>query len=388
MPQKSKRSIRSQSSARRLRYPCLALVLSDGSARRKKERAHYRRSATQLERETSKLKVFEEQDGPQFARWLEQECADLLTPLRQAMMKISDLERLEYQVHTLASDQGLPLWQAYDKIETARQAGTLDQLFAYQDAPDDDEDAESLGTSSDDEELFQEFCDLAREMFGVEFAEDDSTVTADAYTRDDHQRAAWEPRESAHTKPGERDGDAYLKGLYRQLVRVLHPDAGVEMTAERQRQWGEVQDAYTWGDVHRLMRLHAQICGGDPAGPKLDLDTMPIGDIIALRRPIDRRLRQVRASLSVAKKEICWGFAALLQARGRQLSVLRSNLRRDLGGELQYARGRQEKLERVVASWAKGPRKPAVNKPSPSKSRGQRRHRAEESRYREPWFFD
>ncbi len=120
---------RGRQSGRAPRNTTVALVVVDGSARRKKERALYRRCATQLERETQKLKVFEEQDVPQFARWIESDFADELLQLRQATARIADLEHLESQVRTLASLRRLPLWQAHREVDAARKDGTIDNII-------------------------------------------------------------------------------------------------------------------------------------------------------------------------------------------------------------------------------------------------------------------
>ena len=369
---------------------CVALVLADGSLRRKKERAKYQRVATQLERDTHKLKVFEEHDAPQFAQWMEQEFAELLLPLRQAMVRLAELEQLEHQVRTLASLRRMPLWRAYQEVEAARSAGTIDQLFGIGDEnageaePDPFRDPGGRDEDTDeDAAAYQAFRDFAREMFGIEFDDDDADDAHSTHTHDDHSK--WSSRQSTHTRPAEREGDAYLKGLYRQLVRVLHPDAGAAMTPERQRQWSEVQDAYSWGDVHRLMRLHDEICGGDTtAGVKLDFGVMPIGDIIALRKPIDQRLRQVRARLREAKSQPCWGFGVAVKEQGRKLSALRSSLQRELRSDLTHATAAKHELERMVATWARGP-KTTASRASRAGKAPPRSRSAPSNRYSESW---
>jgi len=58
----------------------------------------------------------------------------------------------------------------------------------------------------------------------------------------------------------------YLKSVYRQLVRILHPDTNKSMTNEQQDLWHEVQEAYAWCDIQRLERLlqdgDRRSCGG------------------------------------------------------------------------------------------------------------------------------
>jgi hypothetical protein len=353
MPRYARRS-------RPLRHPssCTALVFIDASPRRKKERALYRRRTNELERETERLKTFEDRDVPDFSRWIEHEFGAALEAIREAAAVVRTLGELQDDVRAYAAMRRLPLWRAYRDVQEAREAGTLDELFRQLDEqarggarPESQDPDDDLG------ELLREFASFAREAFGVDLgldAEDGDTQRTAHQPRGD----AWSRHGAAqHTTAAERDADSYLKSLYRQLVRALHPDAGVEMTAERQRLWDEVQDAYSWGDFHRLARLHAKVCEGRSGGGRaLDLDTIPIGDIMTLRRTIEQRLKAIRARLKEARQEPAWGFSTLLLRGGRALGRLWFEIDRELRSDLALTRAEKDRLERIVEVWKRGPK--------------------------------
>lgn len=369
---------------------CTALIFIDASARRKKERALYRRRTTELERETERLKTFEDRDVPDFSRWIEHEFGAALEAIREATAIVRTLGELQDDVRAYAAMRRLPLWRAYRDVEEARQAGTLDELFRQLDerargsARSEPQDADD-----DLEELLREFASFARDAFGVDLGPD--AEDGDAHDAS-HQPGgdAWSRHGATqHTTAAERDADSYLKSLYRQLVRALHPDSGVDMTAERQRLWCEVQDAYSWGDVHRLARLHAEVCEGRSGGSRaLDLDTIPIGDIMTLRRTIEQRLRALRAKLKEARQEPAWGFSTLLRRGGRALARLRFEIDRELRSDLAVTLAEKRRLERIVEVWKRGPKPPKERPSRPDRPRRPGVGRKGTGPYHERWIFD
>lgn len=368
---------------------CVALVVADGSIRRKKERTLYRRRITELERETERVKVFEERDVPAFDRWIDTEFGSVLKEYREAVAAIHDFQELEDQVRGFAQMRRVTLPQAFKEVSAAREAGTVAALFRT-----DSDGHRSAGVDEgfagldDEEELFREFRNMASEFFGFDVEDDEADYDGDFHRRDHGGASDQRRASSSRANAAERDSDIYLKGLYRQLVRVLHPDAGAEMTPERQRQWAEVQDAYSWGDVHRLARLHAEICNGRVvAGPVLDLDSMPIGDIISIRQPVEQRLRHLREKLRCARREPSWGFAGLLKIGGQKLAYLRAQINEDLEADLADALGEKERLERLVEKWKRGPKPKATPRKKPGPKAGSSR-RGRGASFKEGWAFD
>jgi hypothetical protein len=328
-----------------------------------------------LERETARLKRFEEQDQPAFSRWIETELADALASFRESVAALHELEELTESVRVLATMRGIPLWRAYNEFVAARDAGTLDRLFA-----DNAEEAGGDG-ESDDDDLLRAFAEFAQEVFGIDF---------DTEPDGSHQaNGGWEwPGSTTHRTAAERSGDSFQKGLYRQLVRVLHPDSGGEPTAERQRLWEEVQDAYSWGDVHRLARLHAEVCQGQIGADRaLDLDAMPIGDVMTMRRSIETRLRQARARLKEVRQEPSWGFCELASNNKSALARIRARLEMDLRADLAGAQAETVRLEQIVAAWKRGPR-PEPRGGASRKKRPRRRRPRGEAHFHDSWIFD
>lgn len=374
---------------------CLALILVDSTAWRKKERDLYRRCITELERETARLKTFEDKDEPAFSRWIDEKFGSSIAKFHETVAAIGELEELEHQVRVFADRQRIPLWQAHSEVAAARAAGTVAELLRF-----DDRDQEKTGAyqkhpgfDGDEAEMFRIFSELASDVFGADsghaFGNADHSHADKDHQR--HEQTHWQRRDDdSRTTSGDRDGDIYLKGLYRQLVRTLHPDTGAAMTGERQAFWAEVQDAYKWGDVHRLSRLHAKICGVGPSGtPTLDLSVMPIGDIMAIRKPVERRLRQLRTKLRVVRRDPAWGFVVLRERGGREFEILRRRIEREICEDLRDVLAHKAKLERLVSSWTKGPKpKPKVQSVKKTVTRGRDCRGGREGTFHDRRAFD
>ena len=162
---------------------------------------------------------------------------------------------------------------------------------------------------------------------------------------------------------GREQEDIHLKSLYRQLVRTLHPDMGASFSSESQAMWNEVQDAYRWGDLDRLNKLHEQVFKkgglashrGDIAGG-LNFAGIPIGDIIALRLKLQQRLQGLRRRVSVAKKDPHWQFRKIREKGGLKFERLLKQVYQEIRDEFELIEEHQKLVESHVAQWARSTR--------------------------------
>jgi hypothetical protein len=305
----------------------MSLILSDGAARRHAERVAYNRAAEALEREGRRRRRFEDDDKPAFERWVEAEFAEELTALREAEQRVSELRILVSDVRRYAELTGVSERRAYELITAARKAGREEAL--WQDA---------FGKLSDEE-------------------------------RDEaHEEAERADREEARSRQGERPGSDwkedelgigrprggavtdYLKGLYRKLVRALHPDVQPDGGKATEKLWHEVQSAYEWADVQTMERIYRSVVKDTEAKVEFSLETCPIGEIIALREDMERRLERLVRETEPLKRHPAWDFAATRKSP-RRLAKLAAQVEDDMASDLAQTVRVGDMLAKVVARW-------------------------------------
>lgn len=268
--------------------PRFALVPTDGKKRRSLERRLYRAKALELKRHTQRLQTHLDQDAPGFQRWFETEFAKQLTTIRKLDDEIEKLTRQGWGVAQYAEYFGIEEFEAYriykEACDRDREANFWSAL-----------EARIAGSRKEEEE------DDPNSSLG-EFSFDPWDED-----RDGIEGSAW----SAPLDRRQTIAEGYLKAIYRQLVRLTHPDM-VGNSARHRSLWARVQDAYSRGQLQELHEIFNEIQHGSPSPEvlSLDLDTMPVGDLIALRGEMQSRLVQIRAQLKTARKAASWRFTS------------------------------------------------------------------------------
>ena len=316
----------------------VALILIDARPRRHEERTRYHSRNRQLDQATTQLNNFENNELPAFQQWFERELASPLGILRKLQLQLNDMQGVIFDVEHYAGITGISRAAAYRQIMTAKAAGKLEQLW------------EDVLKSNDQEKTTDDDC--GEDPFAAFRASAESAQDGEEqYTARDTRRSAETPRQSAATA-----AEDYAKSLYRRLVRVLHPDMNPASGLERL--WEEVQQAYALGNISELERLQRVILKNEAR--TIDLEAIPISDIIALRKVVETRLRSLRKALREAKQHPAWGFSA--KAKGQ---AKRQDLKRSLSGalamDMQVMRAELRDLERAVAHWAKAQMRPKSN---------------------------
>lgn len=172
-----------------------------------------------------------------------------------------------------------------------------------------------------------------------------------------------------------------LKATYRKIVARLHPDRNPNPTARETEIWHLAQDAYSDEDLQRLESLLKAI--DNNSAPSFDFKKMAVGEIIALRKDVERRLRSIKSSLTQAKRDPAWEFTKM-QANPKKIATHR----REIQGSLQYefdAMSRaQDQLRKVIAKWEtpKSPRKSAGERSATPSSRRKK------DNFATNWMFD
>jgi hypothetical protein len=325
----------------------VGLILIDARPRRHEERSRYHSRNRQLDQATSQLNNFENSELPAFKQWFERELASPLSILRKLQQQLQELQGVVFDVEHYAGITGISRAAAYRQIMTAKAAGNLDQLWA------------DVLKSNDPDSQVDDEC--GEDPFATFRA---SSKSAEDHDEPYNEREARRPAETARPSAATAAED-YAKSLYRRLVRVLHPDMNPATGLEKL--WEEVQQAYALGDIAELERLQRVILKGEAR--TIDLEAIPISDIIALRKVVETRLRALRKALREAKQHPAWGFSA--KAKGQaKLQDLKRSLSGALAMDMQVMRAELRDLERAITHWAK-----AQMRPKSHAGRGRDKHR-------------
>jgi hypothetical protein len=322
-------------------FETFALIPIDASERRHSERLAYLHALKVVERAARRLKAFETLDLPAHDRWFEAEFLQELTELRAVTAKVRELQALVMAVCELAGRMRITRGEAYAAIMAAREAGTFEDLWKDRDEEDEDEAEEREQRHQDSGE---------------------------------HQRRSREDRTSSGATGSDRRAatvNHYLKTLYRNLVRLLHPDTNPDASPEAKARWQEVQDAYAAQDLSRLERLYRAIA--KTAEAVLDLATAPIGDIIALRQAAEARFSALRAKLREARGHPAWSFRTV-QENPQRLARLRRKFEDELTRDLAQMARQERDMESLLTLWSE----------DLDESSARRRRRADRGRRRAP----
>lgn len=353
------------------------LILIDSERLRREELKAYHASCQALDRETRKLKSYEEDEVPAFRSWLQSTFAEDLAKLAESTAVVRDFHHLIEDVERYVAWKGVSRRIALDVIESARLDGRYSSLWdelekeeaaarakveAHEGFDDDDWDFGDFGPEFDPRDFFSAFFD-------------------DAHDNDRRQSGGRAGASSGRTHADAEDkpADDYIKSLYRKLVRALHPDANTGLPADKAQLWHEVQDAYTWRDVSRLERLYQRVVtSGDDI---VNLQAAPIRDLRSLRRAIEANLKRLRRRTREAQRDIAWGFRKTL-ANATKLKNLRRDVGRDIAHDLAIVRMEREELETIVSRWRhpttareRARSRSAQKQPQAKKSKSQRKRR-------------
>jgi hypothetical protein len=289
------------------------LILADAEDVRREELAAYHASCRTLDRETRKLKAYEDEELPGFLTWVQSEFAEELAQVHEWTALMHGLEQLIDDVERYVARQHVSRRVALDVIESAMLDGTYESLW--------------IEPEEDEEEVEED---------GESFREERYETTRAGATRGDDV-------EASH----------YVKSLYRKLVRLLHPDMNAALADDKTELWHEVQDAYSWRDIGRLERLYQKVA--DSAADADDIKAAPIRDLQALRRAVEANLKRIRQRIRESQKHIAWGFRKI-RASKTKLERLRIKIGRDIAHDLMAVRMRREELEELIERWRRGRR--------------------------------
>ncbi len=312
---------------------CRALVPADGTAIRKKIKAAYEKARRDVDQSQRVLDQFQQQDQPQFTRWLNSHFGAALTELRELAAKLSADEAIVMMVEDEVMFNGVSYARAYQRVT----APPPEQPDPPPPPP---------GGAGHGER------DGQRNPFGNPFDED-------ADWDDPHNPFnAFFEKLFGEGGPGGRPGapgqspfgaDApppptaqRLKELYRTLVRLLHPDSQREMTPQKTEWWHQAQAAYEAGDVAQL-EVILTLCEIGASGTTAHTSASPLQRITA---QLKSSLRELKRQLTQHRREPAWNFSTRPDR-----NVLADQVRRQLTADLTLMRQRSQEMQRLIAEW-------------------------------------
>ncbi len=294
----------------------------------------YKIQLSSLKNANEKMRRYVEIDQPAFTLWWQQEFSELLSAQMILEKTFMDLQLLSDAVDQYRQHYGCTNQRAYNVVFKAQAEGTLAALmrniFAEKDRAQQKPGKHSSSLPADED--FQAWFEQAKDQ-----QTEHSPSTA--------------PTQVIPGQTPEETTDSYIKKIYRDLVRHLHPDAkdGGEQSSEEKLLWHELQNAYEWRDLDRLEGIFRSLHGQMSAA--INFAKIPIGDIFAMKEAVAKKLNLLRRELKEAKKEANWDFENRRKKRSF-LNHLAKSIEHELGSQTMLLEYRIEKLQKKVHGWS------------------------------------
>ena len=318
--------------------PCRAIVPVDGSAIRKKISKDYEKALNDLAESRRKLDEFQQQDVPQFTRWLNSHFGALLTELRELSDRIMADEELIFQVESELLFGGGSHGRAYKRVMEAREnPAPPPPPPGGEPEPEPGRERERADTGPCGED-FEDFEEPMEAFFKSLFGESGPGSGPQG----------WPPGNQDSPggfRPGPEPpppGNDRLKQLYRALVRRLHPDTQQEMTAQKLEWWHQAQAAYQAGDAEQL-EVILTLCEIGDSGTTRHTSASLLQRITG---QLKRSLREIKRQLTGLRRDPAWGFA-----RRSDHDVMLLQMRRTLTADLEELRARWRPIQELIAEW-------------------------------------
>jgi hypothetical protein len=326
---------------------------------------------------------FERKDRPAFVRWRAREFGALLSEARDVEIQIHDAQTLVREVEVEMRRMFQSPQSAYQRIMFRREnpGMTVEDQSPHSEAGA--AGATRKVSEFEQEALFQEWVQKFLGTNPDKMDDDAYTVTFEVFkshmfkslreegpssnARSSKVRAKEETarkrgdqgRDDEPDQESETTVDARVKGLYRRLVRQLHPDLRADGSADVSALWHEVQEAYAASDVARMEILLAL---SHMRANEMD-DQTSLSQMCSVLAELERSLRALEKSLLEAEEEDAWNFA-----QSGPNEHLKMRMERQLKFDLTTRVRHLDMLRKTIADWARGP---VLSRPATSMERRQ-----------------
>ncbi len=297
----------------------------------------YKSQLSSLNKANEKMRQYQEVDQPAFSLWWQKEFNSELLQHIELEKTYNDLQLLidsieHYKMHYAVSNL-----EASTVVGKAHAAGKLGnvmrKIFEEVDAlrKKQDRERQKRKPSREPETFFQSLFDELNEE------------------REDERPPSQDHRTFGAEGPEDKTED-YLKRIYRDLVRLLHPDAASsrEQSREEKALWHELQNAYEWRDMERMEQIFHAVHGKGAVA--IDFNSIPIGDIVSMRATLEKNLKTVNRTIREAKKAPVWDFTVRSKKRSF-LKYLSQTFQEELEEQTMMYEMRIDVLREQLEKW-------------------------------------
>lgn len=273
-------------------------------------------------------------ERPAFEQWMRHAFGARVSELRVLHEKIRERAYLIEQVEHHCRRFGKSAHRFYQELLNERQEGMtlLETLSAKLRAIDDDESEEEKRREKEDfeDELGASFDELIDELGDI---------------------LGWDQRHQSHREDSKQQ-QLKLRDLYRKLCLRLHPDTGGQFTAETERLWHQVQDAYESKNLDRLEAIQAGLeIQIDPLGKHVSCS-----QLAAVVADLKHGVGSLRTMLRNARQEISWGFHSWSEKDRRKAE---HRIDQDLNRDHYTLTDELRRYEKVLEQWERSFRRKA-----------------------------
>jgi hypothetical protein len=307
----------------------------------------YKAQLNLLNKANEKIRQHVEVDQPAFTLWWQQEFADELNRQVELEKEYMDLRLIMDSIEQYKTHYTVSYREASAAVTQAHLAGKLTELmqkiFEEIDAIRNQHKKRRRVKSETDEEIFQRILDDLNEQ-------------REAQERSQERGRGRERERKIQGASAEETTDGYLKSIYKDLVRLLHPDAkgGDEQTPEEKVLWHDLQKAYEWRDIEKMESIHRAING--EGSRAIDFAKIPIGDIVAMKEALVKNLKAVNRDIRDAKSSPNWEFKVRAKKKSF-LKYLYSSFEDEMIRQTMVLEMSLEEVQRKLRQWSSEPRK-------------------------------
>ena len=310
---------------------CRNLIPLDTAKIRKELLKVYKRRKKVLEKIEVQLEQYNENDEPEFQKFIARRFGAEQTRLRELAEQITLAQFRHEKLRYMAREEGISqrnycaylesqvtpetdFWAVLENEirkmqeeqrrwdeefeQYCRECDEADGVINDDDDYDEDFDDDEIFFDDDElEDDFSGFADEIEDIFGK-----------DARSIFDNIFEGILPAEKDRPRNNEKD----LKKLYRELCLRYHPDKIGKHDVKTRRLWFSIQEAYNVGDLYRLRSIHAgiEIESGNTGLFCSEIDNL-LGDI-------EWSIQMTRNELRMKKKAPYWGFAGWTEKQRRK----------------------------------------------------------------------
>jgi hypothetical protein len=288
--------------------PCCALIPLDTGKIRRKAIGTMKRSRTAYSKAEAEWIRFNEEELPAYQQWFRQHCGARMSELRRILQQISYKQMLIQQVDYESRRTGKLLGECYHEVKYRLEHPEEFKDRDYEDfeeeaqdmPPGDEEDIDDCEPPDPGDEIDEEYEELFKEFEPYIRAALSGTGLLEEEEDDEEEEAMQRLREEKEKRR------ITVRAVFRDIARMLHPDAGGNMDEMNKRTWVSAQRAYAAGDLDQLelIRSHIWLNGDINA-----LKDASVSHILNLTDAFRASLKALRTVLRrIRKEDPAWGF--------------------------------------------------------------------------------